>query len=190
MGNILNGVFVNLRQLTVQDAEITLTWRKSQRAKFLNTGSQTLEQQINWISIRPASELNFIIELKNGNPVGMLSLVGIDKQNFHAEPARFIIGNEEAVKGIPVAAEAIKLIYGLAFDELNMKRLWGVVAEENSLMLKWHKYLGMKEEGRMRKHLCLSGVFQDAIIIGLLEDDYRNKTLPRINGLIYSCKNV
>ena len=51
-------------------------------------------------------------------------------------------------------------------------------------MIKWQKYLGMKEEGRLRNHLYLGGQFQDAIFLGLLVDEYRKITLPRMNFLI------
>ena len=50
----------------------------------------------------------------------MLSLIGIDRVNAHAESARFLIGEEDAVKGIPVAVEAMKLLYALACDELGL----------------------------------------------------------------------
>ena len=180
----LEGDFVNLRELRVTDAELTFRWRQTQRAKFLNSGAVTLEQQAAWIAGRPVSEYNFIIELKSGHSVGMLSLIGIDKGNRRGEPARFLIGDESAAKGVPVAVEAMKLLYRLAFDQLGLVRVWGIVAANNHLMFKWHLFMGMKEEGRLRSHLCLAGQFQDAIIIGLLVDEYRKITLPRMEVLI------
>ncbi|MGP1683199.1 MAG: hypothetical protein ACTS8S_12825, partial [Giesbergeria sp.] len=45
-------------------------------------------------------------------------------------------------------------------------------------------YMGMKEEGRLRNHLCLNGRFHDAIFLGLLVEEYRMTTLPRMNVLI------
>lgn len=182
--SFLEGDFVNLRELRVTDAELTLRWRQAQRARFLNAGAVTPEQQAAWIAERPVSEYNFIIELKGGHPVGMLSLIGIDEGNRRGEPARFLIGDEDAAKGLPVAVEAMKLLYRLAFDQLKLVRVWGIVAANNRLMLKWHLYMGMKEEGRLRNHLCLAGQFQDAVVIGLLVDEYRAITLPRMGVLI------
>lgn len=185
---ILQGEFVNLRPLQVQDAELTFCWRHTQRAKFLNVGATTIEQQAAWITSRPVSEYNFIIELKNGHPVGMLSLTSIDLINRHGEPGRFLIGDEVSTKGIPAAVEAMKLLYELAFDQLDLIRVCGIVAADNHLMLKWQKYMGMKEEGRLRKHLYLSGQFQDCIFLGLLVDEYRITTLPRMKALIKLAK--
>ena len=178
------GEFVNLRPLLVADAELTYTWRSAQRAKFMNLGPINNELQAQWIASRPLSEHNFIIELKSGLAVGMVSLTGIDMTNRRGEPGRFLIGDEDAAKGMPVAVEAMKLLYELAFDQLGLVRVCGIVAANNHLMTKWQKYMGMKEEGRLRNHLCLSGQFQDAIFLGLLVDEYRKTTLPRMNVLI------
>ena len=151
---------------------------------LLNSGAITLDEQIKWIESRPSNEYNFIIELKNGMPIGMLSLVGIHATNRHAETARFLIGDEESAKGIPAAVEAMKIIYEFAFDELKLIRIFGTVASDNSLMVKWQKYLGMKEEGRLRNHYFVNNRWQDAIILGLLVDEYRKQSLPRMNALM------
>jgi diamine N-acetyltransferase len=114
----------------------------------------------------------------------MLSLISVDHVNRHAEPGRFLIGNEDAVRGLPAAVEALKLLYELAFDHLHLVRVSGIVAGNNALMIKWQKYMGMKEEGRLRNHLYQEGNFCDAIYLGLLVDEYRRITLPRMNVLI------
>jgi RimJ/RimL family protein N-acetyltransferase len=189
MSITLNGEFVTLRPLVPADAELTLSWRQSERAINLNKGAQTVAQQAAWIASRPASEHNFMIVLKSGQPVGMVSLVGIDTEHRHAEPARFLIGEEEAVRGIPAAVEAMKLLYELAFDRLELLRVYGAVVSDNPLMLKWQKFLGMKEEGRQRQHLFINGHFQDSIMLGMLADEYRKSALPRMKMLIAAGRN-
>lgn len=180
----LHGEFVDLIPLQVAHAEITFLWRQSERAANLNRGASDVQQQAAWIASRPASEYNFIISLKCGRPVGMVSLSGIDAVHRHAEPGRFLIGDEESVRGIPVAVEAMKLIYELVFDRLRLQRIFGTIASDNTLMMKWQKFLGMKEEGRLRKHYFINGHFQDAVLFGMLEEEYRSQALPRMNALI------
>lgn len=181
---VLQGEFVNLRPLQVDDAELTFNWRRARRAKFLNSGASSIEQQAKWIASRPTDEHNFVMELKTGRPVGMLSLIGVDTANRHGEPGRFLIGDEDAARGIPVAVEAMKLLYELAFDQLGLVRVCGIVAANNHLMIKWQKFMGMKEEGRLRNHLYQDGKFHDAVLLGLLVDEYRKTTLPRMSVLI------
>lgn len=186
--NSLHGEFINLRPLVVDDSALTLSWRKADRARHLNAVGLTLHQQEAWIKSRPASERNFIIEMKSACPVGMLSLVDIDLVNKHAETGRFLIGDEDAVRGVPAAVEAMKLLYELAFDELGLMRIFGTIASGNPLMIKWQKYLGMQEEGRMRSHYFIEGKWQDAVVLGLLADEARAKSIPRMKALIASAR--
>lgn len=185
---VLQGEFVNLRPLQVADAELTYNWRRAQRAKYLKQAAASVELQGAWIASRSSAEHNFLIELKSGRPVGMLSLIGVDLTNRHGEPGRFLIGDEEAAKGVPVAVEAMKLLYELAFDQLGLVRVCGIVAANNHLMIKWQKYLGMKEEGRLRNHLCQDEKFHDAIFLGLLVEEYRKTALPRMKVLIAAAR--
>jgi RimJ/RimL family protein N-acetyltransferase len=180
----LSGEFVDLRPLTVEHARLSLQWRQSARAHNLNLGAQTVEQQAAWIAARPADEQNFVIVLKTGTPVGMVSLCGIDAVNRHAESARFLIGDEDAVRGVPAAVEAMKLLYQRAFDDLGLARVFGTISSDNTLMMKWQKFLGMREEGRMRQHYFINGHFQDAVMFGILAAEYRSHALPRMNSLI------
>jgi RimJ/RimL family protein N-acetyltransferase len=184
MNLTLKGEFVDLRPLTADDAALTLRWRQGQRAANLNRGAQTVEDQAAWLASRPNSEYNFGIVLKNGATVGMVSISGIDTVHRHAEPGRFLIGEEDAVQGIPAAVEAMKLVYELIFDELGLLRVYGTIASDNVLMIKWQKFLGMREEGRLRRHYFINGHFQDAVMFGMLVDEYRSTALPRMNALI------
>lgn len=184
----LAGQFVNLRRLTPDDAEMTFAWRQGARAILLNQGAQTIEQQRRWIAGRPASEYNFIIETKQHRPIGMLSLSGVDTVNSVGEPGRFLIGDEPAAAGLPAAAEAMKLLYELAFDTLKLRRVWGVVACENRRMIKWQTFLGMTLEGRLRQHLFINDRLQDAVVFGLLDSEYRRVTLPRLESLIAAAR--
>jgi RimJ/RimL family protein N-acetyltransferase len=153
---------------------------------LLNHGASTVAEQAAWIASRPDTELNFIIQLHSGEPVGMLSLVDIDPTHRRAEPARFLIGEPALAKGLSVAVEALKLLYELAFDVLGLHRLHGVVIAENRQMVKWHSYFGMKEEGRLREHQFISGRFHDVVCFGMMERDFREIALPRMNALIRS----
>ena len=184
MSTPLNCEFVSLRPLTRADAALTLRWRQSARAANLNRGAQTVAEQEAWLASRPNSEYNFAIALHTGQSVGTVSLLDIDSANRRAESGRFLIGEEDAVRGIPAAVEAMKLLYELAFDRLELLRVFGHVSSDNQLMIKWQKFLGMKEEGRLRQHYFINGHYQDAVMLGLLVGEYRKQALPRMKMLI------
>lgn len=180
----LRGTHVNLRPLSVDDAALTLGWRTGARAVHLHPGATTIEAQARWIAGRPASEHNYVIERRDGLPVGMVALTDIDDVNRHAMPGRFLIGDEAAVKGIPAAAEAFGLVLALAFDTLGLHRIHGTIASDNQLMIKWQKHIGLREEGRLRDHYFLAGHYQDAVCMGLLVDEYRAVTVHRLTALV------
>lgn len=180
----LDGRFVDLRPLRPDDAQLTFQWRQSNRARYLNAGAASVERQADWISSRPASEYNWIIQLKDGSPVGMLSLIDIDELNSRAETGRFLIGDEEKAKGLPVAVEAMALVYDFAFNTLGLSRLHGMISAGNTLMVKWQKYLGMVEEGRLREHYRTESGVQDAVVLGILREDYHSVFIPRAHALM------
>lgn len=184
----LQGEFVTLRPLAVADAALTFAWRRGVRAIHLNAAQSSVERQADWIASRPVSEYNFIIDVKDGRSVGMVSLTGINSIHRHAEPGRFLIGDEDAVRGVPAAVEAMKLIYELAFDKLDLKRVHGSVASDNILMIKWQKFMGMTEEGRLRNHFFMNGKFQDAVLFGMLAEEYREKARPKMEALIKAAR--
>ena len=80
------------------------------------------------------------------------------------------------------------LIYELAFDRLGLHRVFGTVASDNTLMMKWQRYMGMIEEGRLREHYFINGHFQDAVMFGLLETDYRRAAQHRLKGMIAAAR--
>jgi RimJ/RimL family protein N-acetyltransferase len=186
----LTGNYVSLRPMTIDDANQTLSWRNSSRAHFLNRGATILEEQQKWILNRPSNEYNFIIETLECREIGTVALTNIDIVNSRAEPGRFLIGDEKAARGIPAAAEAMLLIYRFAFDQLKLHRVYGFVAAENGRMVKWQKYLGMTHEGTLKDHYLMDGHFQDAILFGMLEDEYRNVCSPRLESLVAMARNL
>jgi RimJ/RimL family protein N-acetyltransferase len=182
---ILQGKYVTLRPITPDDAAITQKWRTGGRAYLLNKGAQTVDQQRHWIETRPPSEIDWI-QVVSTFPVGMIALVDLDMSHLRAEAGHFLIGEPEIVRpfGTKIAAEATALMYAYAFDMLGLHRLYGVLAADNERMLRWNKYLGMREEGRQKDHYYLDGHWQDGVLVGLAEEDYRAITIPRLRALI------
>ena len=176
---------MTLRSLTQHDAEITMKWRKSERASKLGGAPSNISAQAAWINSRPNTEHNFIIELHSGLSVGMISLIDVDLKNGTAQTARFLIGEEDACKGIPIAVESMLLIYEYAFNQLNLHRIYGFISSANTQMIKWQVYLGMKHEGTWRSHLKLEdGSYMNAELYGLLEIEYREETRKKLSSLM------
>ena len=105
-----------------------------------------------------------------------------------AESSRFLIGNEVASRGIPAAVEALKLLYQISFIELKLERIYGTIASDNKLMIKWQKYLGMREDKRLEGHYFLNNKLQDAVCLSILASDYHLVALPKMMVLIATAR--
>ncbi len=178
--------YIKLREITELDAERTFKWRQSSRALFLGGSPESLIKQKEWISSRPVNEFNFVIEkIVDQQSVGMISLVQIDSVNLNAQSARFLIGEEAECKGLPVAAEAMLLLYEFAFYELNLHRVYGFISAENFQMIKWQKFMGMRHEGTWKEHLLNSSqAFVDAELFGLSKLEFETNARVKLLSFI------
>jgi RimJ/RimL family protein N-acetyltransferase len=180
----LAGKLVTLRPLVIEDAAITLRWRLSKRARFLQRGAQTEEEQRAWIASKDRTgELNFIIEFK-GEPVGMTALHEISQQNRSAIMGRLLIGEAEKVGSAPVFFETEVLLCDYAFGQLKLHKLYGEIMEDNIGMIRTRLYLGYKQDGFLRDHFIFNGSYKGAIVVSLLEDEYRTVCRPKLVRLI------
>jgi len=183
---IFQGKVCRLRPITVDDAEITLKWRLSERAKLMQRGATTLEEQKSWIESKlNSNEINCIIEYKN-LPVGMIALHDINTRHDNAILGRLLIGEESIVGNAPVTFESELMLCDHAFRTLKLHKIYGDVVEDNRPMLKLRLYLGYKQDGILRDALKFDGVYKNVHTISLLEDEYEAKCRPKLLGLIDS----
>ena len=181
---VLKGSVATLRPLTAADAEITLKWRLSARARYLQRGARTTEEQRAWIASKLATnELNFIIEYKD-KPVGMIALLEINQIHKSVEMGRLLIGEEEWVGKAPVAFGADLMLCDYAFDTLKMHKIYGDILEDNYGMLRTRFYLGYKNDGVLREHYLFDGVYKNTVAVSILEDEYRTVCRPKLLQLI------
>lgn len=181
---ILKGDLATLRPITIDDAELTFAWRNSARARLLQRGATTVDEQRAWIAAKlKTSELNFIIEYK-GRRVGMIALLDISSLHKSVQMGRLLIGEEDYVGKAPVAFEADLILCDYAFDVLKMHKIYGDVMEDNHGMLKTRFYLGYKQDGVLRDHYVYDGVFKNTVAVSILEDEYRKVCRPKLVSLI------
>ena len=180
---ILTGKYVKLRPIKVEDAEITLKWRSSQRASLLNKGSNTVQEQRDWITKQSKSNINMIIEYKD-EPVGMLALVDINNDYKLAEYGRLLIGEIDKVGTAPVFFESSLLILDYAFSKLNLHKIYGYMSVTNKQILNLWLNMGFVREGTMRDHIVLDGKFVDCAFISLLENEFYETLQPKMQKLV------
>lgn len=181
----MTGSFVTLRPLAVDDAAVTLEWRLGERAAHLRAGARTEAEQRNWIAAHTGSdsEFNFIIEY-SGAPVGMVALHDVNNRDRSIVMGRLLIGEPKRVGSAPVFFETELLLCDFAFNELRMHKIYGEIMESNVGMVRTRSFLGYHRDGLLRDHYFHNGEFRNAVVVSLLEDEYRNVCRPKLLQMI------
>ncbi len=118
---------------------------------------------------------SFAIHLKGEEkPIGVISLMNISEANDSAELSVIIGYSEDRHHGY--GAEAIDAILRYGFEELGLNRVGLSVFEFNEDATSTYEKLGFHEEGRLRQALKRDGAFHDAILMSVLEPEWREVT--------------
>ena len=99
--------------------------------------------------------------------IGNISLQNISQINRNAEFGILLGDKRHWGRGVGRMAGAELIAHG--FRNLNLERIYCGTAETNEGMNRLALYLGMKEEGRRRSQLFLSGAWVDVIEYGILK---------------------
>lgn len=131
------------------------------------------KQQQAWFErlCRDKSRKYYAIE-KEGKFVGVVRSDEWDKANQSVRIGADVIP-EYRRQGI--AARTYKLLLDYLFRQLNIHRVWFLVAEFNKPALALYKKIGFKKEGVQRQALYRDGKRHDYIMMSLLREEHQKK---------------
>lgn len=140
MKKFIEGKFINLRDVQINDAAFILMLRTSdKKSKYLHKTSNDLEKQVNYIQHYKTldNEWYFIIENKDGVALGTVRIYDIIGDSF-------CWGSWLIVDGVSprVALESALLIYDYAFYELGFNKVHFDVRKENLKVQRFHESFG------------------------------------------------
>lgn len=141
----LNGKYVNLREVTVDDADFILSLRCNEnKSRFLHKTEDNLENQVAYIKnyFEIPDEWYFIIENKKGERIGTYRIYDIQGDSF-------CIGSWLMIDRVSPAesfeSDWILRMYG--FDVLGFKRIHFDVRKGNKKVIAYHKMVGARITG-------------------------------------------
>lgn len=138
----IEGLYVELKSCTEDDAEFTLALRKDPEfVKFLPMIDNTVEQQKSWIRSQREKEGDyfFVVWDKAGNRIGTISIYGIN--GTRAESGRLAIKGDNPFQAI----EAQILIFRFAFGKLGLECVDGFIYADNERALRYNRQFGGKQ---------------------------------------------
>lgn len=86
-----------------------------------------------------------------------------------AEFTHVIIGR----KGLGYGREALRLLLKWAFEIKKFHRVWIDSKEYNDIALHLYESSGFVREGLLREYLLTDGVWENLVVFGMLQSDYR-----------------
>lgn len=170
----VTGKIVKLRAIEEQDMSFLQKMINSSGIEAMTTGSWfpvSYEKQMDWFRSRNEQEdLRYMIQIINGQTIGLISVTDIDWKNRTADMG-IKIGNIENRKENDVY-EAVMLTLRYCFLEMNLHVITSKLLAYNHLSKKLNMKCGFVQEGRLRERVFKKGNYQDLLLFSILRDDF------------------
>lgn len=168
---------ITLRPLTLADTSNIVRWR-NQPEVYKNLYTQNLiteEQHIGYFHkyVETGLVCQYIIVAEiDGEPtdIGTVFLKGIDRESRKAEYGLFI--GELQARGKGFASAIASAALNIAFNELDLNRVYLTVFAENVPAIKSYERAGFKKEGVLRQDFFDGKAFHDIVHMGILRSDF------------------
>ena len=176
----MEGQLVRLRAYEKSDLDAVMKWVNDEEVTDLLGGemltypvsSLAEEKYIEAAAIPSDKQKTFVIEsLEEPRYIGAISFNVIDWQSRHASIG--IVIGDKSLWGKGYGTDAMRIMMRLAFDKMNLHRLYLDVHDYNSRAIASYEKCGFKREAVLREHHFRRGKYCDTIVMGILESDYR-----------------
>jgi RimJ/RimL family protein N-acetyltransferase len=168
------GQKVTLREMEKADVAHKVKWFNDPdiNKTLLMEEKLDLNKSLEWFerTRADASRRDFVIESREGKPIGIMALVHIDAVHRTAEC--FCVIGEKAYWGGGIGTEAHLLLADWAFKNLGLHKIWADIRPENAAIIKVIERLGFKVEGTLREEKFIGGKRVDIVRIGLLRREF------------------
>ncbi len=164
---------IDLREIRDEDSDRLFHWRREPEVDRWMYGLPPgdMDEHLAWWSAfrRDPDRTGWVI-LRDGRPVGLITLQGLASPHRRAQLGWFIGEPEARGRGLGRAAQALGL--DRAFGEHDLVKVWSQVLADNDTALKAQAAAGFKREGYMRRHCWKVGRFHDVVLLGILQEEW------------------
>ncbi len=112
----------------------------------------------------------FIIEKHDGTVIGQCGTMHTNWKNSYTIVWIYIGGAEN--RGCGYGAEALSLLVGYIFKQMNLNRVGLFVFDFNKRAIKSYEKIGFKLEGILRQELYRNGRYNDVYQMSILKSEY------------------
>ncbi len=167
---LIEGSILRVRRADLSDLNFILNLQAvPENLKFIVPFDEKFHTKI--LTSDCAEKMDVIIEERETNlPVGYFMLSELDNPHNKVEITQGIISKKNCGYG----KETFKLLLEWIFDVKNFHRAFLDCKEYNSIALHLYESLGFKREGIMRDVICTDGVYENLVLLGILQDEFKS----------------
>jgi [ribosomal protein S5]-alanine N-acetyltransferase len=167
-----------LRDVRSEDSADVLTISGSPRAtEHLSFTPRTREQVTAIVdgatasaTAEPRTEYSLAVTTGDDSQLIGCSRLALDPHQQRAATIGFALRPDTWGNGY--GTETVRLLLALAFEDLDLHRVWGARSPLNYTSARTMTRAGMHEEGRIREHIHKNGAWRDSIVHAVLEREY------------------
>jgi RimJ/RimL family protein N-acetyltransferase len=74
--------------------------------------------------------------------------------------------------GNGLGSDALRVVIRLAFDKMNLNRVWLTVLVDNPRAVRCYEKCGLVREGLLRQESFVDGKYRDVLMMAILRQDY------------------
>ena len=171
---------IQLRELARTDLPFINRWRQSRElvdglgAPYRYIGPEVDAAWFDTYLSRRGNDVRCVI-CRDGeaDPIGLVSLTGIDPVHRHAE-FHILIG-EPVAHGKGIGSEAAQAMLRHGFMDLNLHRIYLYVLTTNQAAIRVYEKAGFRREGTLRESAFKNGGYHDLLVMGVLQADWRTE---------------
>ena len=170
---------IRLRELERNDVPVINRWRQDREitaslgAPHRHIGIEVDERWFEAYLQRRGTDVRCAICRDDVNePVGLVSLTGIDPVHKHAE--LHILLGDRASHGQGIGTEATRAMVSHGFRDLNLHRIYLFVLDSNAAARRMYEKVGFRHEGTLRESAFKDGRYEDVHLMGLLQSEFRS----------------
>ena len=166
MNTLIEGEHLKLRRADLTDLNFIMELQhKPDNINFIVPFDEDFHTEI--INSDNSQNMDVIVEeIATGAAVGYFMVCELD--NCGVEWRHVIIDK----KGVGYGKEAFKLLMQWSFEVKKFHRGWLDCKPYNERALNLYESCGLKREGICRECICVNGVYEDLVVLSILDREY------------------
>ena len=171
----LQGEMITLRPIRADDSEaMWLSLDDPEGARLTGTTEKFTREQIDaWCASRATAEGRYDFAVTANGDDSFRGETVLNEVDEVVRSANLRLAMGPTYRGRGYGTEAIQLVLGFAFDGIGLHRVELDVLSINARAKSLYENLGFRVEGRKRDAYRDGDGYCDAIIMAILEDEYR-----------------